>query len=164
VARILIVGCGHRGQALARELIAEGHQVRGSTRSKKRFVDIEVCGAEAVTADPDRIATLMPVLQGSTVVVWLMGSANGSSEAVAALHTTRLEMMLLRLIDSGVRGFVYEAAGSVDGKLLCAGAGQVNALSEQSHVPVSVVSEKPEPLAEWVAAMKSAVSEVLSQR
>ena len=32
MARVLIVGCGGRGRALARELVAAGHTVRGTTR------------------------------------------------------------------------------------------------------------------------------------
>ena len=36
MARVLIVGCGGRGQALARELVAAGHAVRGMTRDPAR--------------------------------------------------------------------------------------------------------------------------------
>ena len=63
-------------------------------------------------ADPDRLGTLLPLLAGVTVVCWLMGSAEG--EDAAALHGDRLESLLAKLVDSGVRGLVYEAAGSVD--------------------------------------------------
>ena len=33
MARVLIVGCGCRGQALAAALLEDGHAVRGTTRS-----------------------------------------------------------------------------------------------------------------------------------
>ena len=42
MARVLIVGCGGRGQALARELAAAGHAVRGTTRSPQVEAQNEV--------------------------------------------------------------------------------------------------------------------------
>ena len=50
------------------------------------------------------------------VVVWLLGSASGEPETIAAIHGPRLESLLEKLVDSPVRGFAYEAAGSVDGR------------------------------------------------
>ena len=76
-------------------------------------------------ADPDRLGTLLPLLAGVTVVCWLMGTAEGDD--VAPLHGDRLESLLAKLVDSGVRGLVYEAAGSVDGALLAGGAELVRA-------------------------------------
>jgi Trk K+ transport system NAD-binding subunit len=68
MARVLIVGCGCRGRALARVLAADGHAVRGTTRDPARSADIASSGAEATVADPDRLATLMPAIEGVTVV------------------------------------------------------------------------------------------------
>src|SRR5690606_40730452 len=44
---------------------------------------------------------------------WLLGTANGEPEQVAALHGPRLERMLTEAVDTPLRGFVYEAAGTV---------------------------------------------------
>ena len=76
MARVLIVGCGCRGVALA-EALGE-HAARGTTRSPERLAELETAGIEGVVADPDRLATLVPALSGVTVVCWLMGSAAGS--------------------------------------------------------------------------------------
>jgi 3-hydroxyisobutyrate dehydrogenase-like beta-hydroxyacid dehydrogenase len=46
LARVLIVGCGCRGQALARELRAAGHAVRGTTRDAGKVAAIAAAGAE----------------------------------------------------------------------------------------------------------------------
>ena len=62
MARVLIVGCGGRGQALARELPTAGHAVRGTTRSTARVEPIAAAGAEPYVGDPDRIATLMEAM------------------------------------------------------------------------------------------------------
>ena len=64
MARVLIVGCGCRGQALARDLRAAGHAVRGTTRDPARADAIAAAGAEPYVGDPDRVATLMEALGG----------------------------------------------------------------------------------------------------
>jgi nucleoside-diphosphate-sugar epimerase len=159
MARILIVGCGCRGQALAGALIADGHAVRGTTRSEAGLAAIEGAGAEAVVADPDRLGTLMVQLAGVTVVCWLLGSASGPN--VADLHGPRLETLLERLVDTPVRGFVYEAAGSVDGQLLGRGAVAVRAAAERWRMPAEVVEAEPDDETVWLAAMTGAVAQLL---
>jgi uncharacterized protein YbjT (DUF2867 family) len=159
VARFLIVGCGCRGQALARELIAAGHVVRGTTRDPDRLAAIEAAGAEAVVADPDRLGTLLPLLEGVSAVCWLMGSAQG--EGVAALHGPRLQSLQEKLVDSPARGLVYEASGSVDGELLAGGAAIVREVGETFRMPVAVVEEDPADSEAWAAAMARGVASVL---
>jgi uncharacterized protein YbjT (DUF2867 family) len=102
VARVLIVPCGCRGRALARELTAAGHAVRGTTRDGARADAIAATGAEPFVADPDRIATLMGALAGVTVVCWLMGSI--------PLDRGRERMLFEKLVDTPVRGVVYEGS------------------------------------------------------
>jgi uncharacterized protein YbjT (DUF2867 family) len=135
VARCLIIGCGSRGQALTRELVARGHAVRATTRDPDRVAAIEAAGAEAIVGDPDRVATVAPAFEHVGVAVILLGSATGSPESLAALHGSRLDMLLLRMLDSTVRGIVYEATGSVDPSILGAAAERVRAFCEDSRIP-----------------------------
>jgi uncharacterized protein YbjT (DUF2867 family) len=130
VARVLIVGCGCRGQALARELVAAGHAVRGTTRDPERTADIAAAGAEPYVGDPDRIGTLMGALPGVTVVCWLLGTVPD-----ADLHGGRLRMLLERLVDTPVRGFVYER-GSPEGEAIARDA------AERWQIPVEVVDPR----------------------
>ena len=104
MARVLIVGCGCRGQGLARALRAEGHAIRATSRTEARRADIEATGAEFHRGDPDRVASLSYALDNATILCWLLGSATGDPERVAALHDTRLKMLLERTIDTTVRG------------------------------------------------------------
>jgi len=106
VARVLIVGCGCRGQELARDLVAAGHAVRGTTRDPARAAAIAAAGAEPYVGDPDRIGTLMDALAGVTILCWLFGTVPD-----ADLHGGRLRMLFEKLVDTPVRGVVYEAAG-----------------------------------------------------
>ena len=114
MARILIVGCGCRGQGLARALVADGHAVRGTTRSRERLAAIEDAGAAPVLADPDRVGTLVPALDAVAIVVWLLGRATGSPEQLAALQGDRLRALFEKLVDTTVRGVVLEPAGEGD--------------------------------------------------
>jgi nucleoside-diphosphate-sugar epimerase len=158
VARVLIVGCGCRGRALAERLAADGYAVRGTTRVPARTAEIEAAGADAVVADPGRLATLVPRLAGVSAICWLLGSAGGAPE----LHRERLRTLLERLVDTPVRGVVYEAAGSVDRALLEEGATIVEEASARWRIPVEVVEEDPASHAEWLAAMSGAVARLLS--
>ena len=156
MARLLIVGCGCRGRALA--AVLEEHAVRGTTRSPERLTELEATGIEGVAADPDRLATLVPALAGVTVVCWLMGTAGGSPE----VHGDRLRTLMEHLVDTPVRGLVYEAAGSVDPALLERGAQIVRTASETWHIPVEVVTVDPASHEDWVEAMRAAVGKLLS--
>lgn len=108
-------------------------------------------------ADPDRLATLVRVLDGVTVVCWLMGSAVDSPE----VHGDRLRTFLEHLVDTPVRGFVYEAAGAVDAAVLERGAEMVREASRTWRIPGEVVSADPASHDVWLEAMKEAVGRTL---
>lgn len=162
MARALIVGCGCRGRALAAALVAEGHGVRGTTRDRSSLEAIEAAGAEPAIADPDRLSTLTPHLEGMSLLYWLMGSAAGEPESVAALHGPRLESLLETLVDTPVRGMVYEAAGTVDATVLEGGAGEVRRVTATFRMPSQVVTEDPARHEDWLRAMTAAAGAVLS--
>jgi hypothetical protein len=153
MARVLIVGCGCRGQELARALAEEGHALRGTTRQADRVAAIEAAGAEAVVADPDRLVTLMPAIEGVSVVCWLMGTADAPE-----LHGPRLESMLEHIVDTPVRGLVYETGGEERPAALAA----AERVAATYSIPVEVVAIAPDHRHEWVGAMSAAVGRVLS--
>jgi hypothetical protein len=163
VARVLIVGCGCRGGELAAALVADGHYVRGTTRRATRTAEIEATGAQPVVADPERLATLLPQLEGVAVICWLMGSALGEPELIAAIHGPRLGSLLEKLVDTPVGGFVYEAAGGVPRGRLDDGAAIVREAGERWRMPVEVVWEDPADHAAWLQAMRSAVGRILAR-
>jgi threonine dehydrogenase-like Zn-dependent dehydrogenase len=161
LARCLIIGCGCRGQLLAHELRAAGHVVRGTTRTTERLADIEACGAEAVVADPDRVGTLVESFAHVSVVCVLLGSAVGSPPELAALHGTRLDMLLTKLVDTTARGLVYEARGTVEPSVLARGAERVRDFAERSLASYALVDADPGDTAGWLAAAVSAVAAVI---
>ena len=151
MARVLIVGCGCRGSALGAELARAGHAVRGTSRSAPPNAPVE-----GVVADPDRLATLTPHLDGVTVVCWLLGSAGNT-----ALHGPRLETILEWIVDTPVRGFVYEAAGPLPPEVYDEGARIAQRAAATWHMPVQVVRADPAAHEEWLAAMAAGVDAAL---
>jgi uncharacterized protein YbjT (DUF2867 family) len=164
VARCLIVGCGCRGLELTAELRARGHAVRGTTRDPGRRAELEAAGAEPFVGDPDRVATLGPALAHVGVACLLLGSATGPEEQVAALHGTRLEMLLERMLDTTVRGIVYEAVGTVPATVLSAGAERVRHACERSLIPYVLLTADPSDTVAWVGAASDAVERALLVR
>jgi uncharacterized protein YbjT (DUF2867 family) len=134
LARILIVGCGCRGQELARALVAEGHAVRGTTRSPERLDAIRAAGAEPVLADPDRVGTLVSALGAVAVVVWLLGPVPEPD-----LHRLRLRALFEKVVDTTVRGVVLETTEE--------GAAVGREAAETWAIPVRVLGPGEDPAA-----------------
>jgi uncharacterized protein YbjT (DUF2867 family) len=139
VARGLIVGCGCRGRVLGRDLLEQGWAVRGTSRRAEGLAEIEAAGLEPALADPEQPGTLLDLVADVAAVYWLLGSATGSAENVAAIHGDRLERLLERLVETPVRRFVYEASGSVDPDILERGAELVLAAGERWRIPVEIM-------------------------
>jgi hypothetical protein len=162
VARILIVAGGCRGRRLARELVAQGHAVRVTTRAEAGRAAIEATGAESWIGTPERLGTLRAALENVTIVCWLLGTVTGLEEEVRALHGSRLEFFLGQVIDTTVRGFIYEAAGvTVAEEILAAGERIVRTAGERNAIPVAFLKadlEKPEV---WQAEAQATVAGLL---
>lgn len=162
MARALIVGCGCRGRALGAELLAEGWAVRGTSRNEAGLREIEAAGIEPAQADPDRPGTVLELVGDVAVVYWLLGSAQDEPEVIAAIHGPRLERLLEKLVDTPVRGFVYEAAGPVQAHRLAAGKEIVAAAGERWRIPYRIVEQDPADHDAWRGAMLAATRSLLS--
>jgi hypothetical protein len=138
--------------------------VRGTTRDAGRRGEIEAAGADPFVGDPDMVATLAPALEHVGVACLLFGSATGSPEQLAALHGTRLEMLLERMLDTTVRGVVYQAAGSVLPALLRAGAERVRYACERSLIPYELLAADPATDGGWVDQAVQAIERALLGR
>ena len=110
MARALLVGCGCRGRELGRRLLAAGWQVRGTSRRPDALEAIATAGIEPATADPAWPGTVLELVGDVTVVAWLLAGAKGEPAELDALHGPRLERLLEKLVDTPVRGLLYEAS------------------------------------------------------
>jgi uncharacterized protein YbjT (DUF2867 family) len=143
--------------------VADGHSVRGTTRDPAGAEGIESAGAEPALVDPDRLATLLPQIQGVSAICWLMATAAGDPDSVAALHGPRLRSLLARLVDTPVRGFVYEAAGTVPPDQLEGGSAIAREAGETYRMRVEVVEQDPAGRRAWLEAMRGALARVLGE-
>lgn len=153
MARALIVGCGCRGRLLGTRLLEQGWAVRGTSREERGLEPIGAAGIEPALADPGRPATVLELVGDVTVVHWLLGSVQGEREAVLALHGSALECLLERLVETPVRGFVYEAAGSVEPADLRRGEASVRAAAERWRIPAAAPAADPSAHIAWAGEM-----------
>jgi hypothetical protein len=161
LARALIVGCGCRGRELGRDLLSADWAVRGTTRRPESLAAIADSGIEAVIANPDRVLTVLEQIEGVTMILWLLGSARGDRHPVAAIHGPRLERLLEEIVETPVRGFVYEAGGTVEPSLLERGSAIVAAAGERWRIPHELVAADPAEPGAWRAAMLAAIERLI---
>ncbi len=135
--------------------------MRGTSRSAGRLPEIEAAGIEAAIADPARPGTVLEQIADVTLLVWLLGGAVGDEGTVAGLHGERLEHLLARLVDTPVRGFVYEAVGGVDRRHLAVGVEAVERAAETWRIPIAILSEEPGgDASSWEAWARATVEEL----
>jgi hypothetical protein len=154
MARALIVGCGCRGLSLGSTLAAEGLAVRGTSRDAGRLAAIEDAGFEAAEADPLLPGTVLELVGDVALVVWLMGSAGGEEDPAAGVNGERLESLLAKLVDTPVRGFAYEAAGTAEAPSLTRGREHVEHAAATWSIPAAFIEDPP--AGDWDAWTRSA--------
>jgi NAD(P)-dependent dehydrogenase (short-subunit alcohol dehydrogenase family) len=163
--RVLLVGSSARGLALARELVADGHAVRAVTRTEARRAELEDAGCECWIGTPDLIGTLRYALENVTILVWALGTASGDDpESVAALHGSRLKMMLEKTTDTTVRGVVYEMTGTLDEATFASGLHEIRWANEKNEIPYALLDADARDEAAWVAAARAAIEGLLGDR
>jgi hypothetical protein len=122
---------------------------------------IEAAGLEAADADPESPGTVLERCGDVTVVVWLLGSATGEPETIAAIHGPRLERLLEKLIDTPVRGFAYETSGGVDEGHLRGGRRIVERAAETWRIP-AIGLEDDRGADRWAERTASAVTRLVA--
>lgn len=159
MARALIVGCGCHGRELGAALAEAGWVVRGTTRDPATLDAIEAAGIEAALADPQRIATVLDAIDGVALIFWLLGAARGAE--VGALHGPRLERLLEEIVDTPVRGLVYEVTAELDPEHARAAFEALRAAGERWRIPFEVVDADRGRDDLWLPGMLAAAGELL---
>ena len=75
------------------------------------------------------------------------------------LHGGRLRMLCEKLVDTPVRGLVYEGSGSLPDEVLAGGAEVVRRAAATWNIPVDVLSA---PCEDWLPAAVAAVEALLA--
>ncbi|MGH2958735.1 MAG: hypothetical protein ACRDKE_03960 [Solirubrobacterales bacterium] len=123
MARVLIVDQGSRIQVAEAALTEAGYAVR--------------------SVAPGLAGDIVDQLENVTVVAYLMGDAED-----AAANDEMLETVLLKVVDTGVRGFVYERPGAEAN-------GHVTHAQKTWHLSVAEL----DPIADFAAAITTAAND-----
>ncbi len=89
----------------------------------------------------------MPALDHVAIVCVLLGSARGPD-----LHASRLSMLLTRMIDTTIRGVVYEAPADEH----VSGAELLRRSCERSRIPYALLEPELEDHEAWLVAAVAA--------
>lgn len=162
MARVLIVGGGGRGLRLARALVEEGLAVRVVAKDDSRRAHVEAVGGEFFLGTPHRLVTLRGALEHVTVACWLFADLDEQDEEPArVLHGSRLEQFISSAIDSTLRGFVYDAAGSVCAGALAEGERIVLETAARNLIPIAILKAPAGGEEAWLAQAHGAVTRLL---
>lgn len=114
-----------------------------------------------VEADPLLPGHVFDALDGVTVVCWLMGAGEGLSPEA---NGEQLETVLLKVVDTGVRGFVFERDGEEENQ-------HVAHARATWHIPIEEIAsgagagaadgDAEADAAEWAEAVADAVDTTL---
>jgi nucleoside-diphosphate-sugar epimerase len=118
--RVLIVGCGYAGLALANELVRQGHEVFGLRRGAPE--ELRAAGVSPLIADITRPDTLQGLPRDYDWVVNCAASGGGSAEEYRQLYLEGNRNLVAWLAERPPRKFVYTSSTSVyaqnDGSLV----------------------------------------------
>jgi hypothetical protein len=103
----------------------------------------------------------VPAFDHVTVACILLGSAAGTNENLAALHSDRLRAALTKMIDTTIHGVVYECRGTVEPDLLRRGAELVRSFSDRALAACAMLEADPSDHETWLRAGVAAVDVVL---
>ncbi len=99
MARILIVGCGYVGGALARRLLAAEHSVFGLRRDVSALPE----GVEGIEADISRAGAIGVLPGGLDAVVFAVGAKRRDPEVYRSVYLDGLGQLLRALAEEGQR-------------------------------------------------------------
>lgn len=134
MARVLIVERAGRTAALSTALEERGFAVR------------------TVEGDPLLPGHVFDALADVTVVCWLMAAGENLSEEV---NGDQLETVLFKVVDTGVRGFVFERPGDAPNA-------QLQHAHATWHIPIAEIAAGPDGGEQWIADVVAAVDSTLA--
>lgn len=99
MAQVVIAGCGYVGNALAKMLLSEGHEVFGIRRSVEALAD----GVKGIAGDVAEPAALGPAPSRVEYAVYAVGADEGTEKAYRRAYLDGLAGFLQWLLDEGQR-------------------------------------------------------------
>ncbi len=114
LARIAIVGCGYVGSRLAQRLLADGHDVVGTTTTPKRQTELEAIGIPARLLRLDQTDKLRELFADRRIVVCCAGA--GRAGNYRSVYVDGLRSLMSAATDTAVRRVIYTSSTRVYGQ------------------------------------------------
>jgi nucleoside-diphosphate-sugar epimerase len=114
--RALIIGCGYVGRAVGQDLVRNGNQVCGVTRSAGPHLELAAAGITPVQADITTPESLEALPEGWDWVVHCVASRGGDAADYRDLYLKGTRNVLKWLERSPPSKFVYTSSTSVYGQ------------------------------------------------
>jgi nucleoside-diphosphate-sugar epimerase len=114
-SHVAIIGCGYVGSELARRLVANGHDVLGTTRSPERLPELQQLGIAAEqldVSDADRMKSLLAGRQA----VYLTVAAGRRDADYERVYLTAARNLAAAAASAGVIRMIYTSSTSVYGQ------------------------------------------------
>jgi len=114
--RVLIIGCGYIGTALAHELARGGHEVYAMQRTESRYPELEAAGLIPVRGDVTEPATLARLKPDYDWVVNCVSAAGGGADEYRQVYLAGMRNVVEWLAAAPPKTFVYTSSTSVYGQ------------------------------------------------
>ncbi|MFQ5461809.1 MAG: SDR family oxidoreductase [Phycisphaerae bacterium] len=114
MARIAIIGCGYVGTQLARRLLAEGHDVWGTTTTSQRQAGLAAAGIAVRRLRLDHTDQLHELFLDRDAVVCCAGV--GTSGDYREVYLAGMHSLLAAVVGTNVRRVVYTSSTRVYGQ------------------------------------------------
>ena len=114
--RVLIIGCGYVGMALARELAQSGHEIHAMYRTEGRSADLESAGFIPVRGDITQPETLTRLKPNYHWVVNCVSASGGGVDEYRQVYLNGMRNVVEWLNEAPPQRFIYTSSTSVYGQ------------------------------------------------
>ncbi|MDX1951132.1 MAG: SDR family oxidoreductase [Verrucomicrobiota bacterium] len=112
--RVLIIGCGYVGLAVAERFLSQGHTVIAMRRTRPENLDPDIHLLQGDITQPESLQTMTPDFDW---VINTVSSSRGGSEEYRAVYLEGTRNIINWLQDSPLQKFVYTSSTSVYGQV-----------------------------------------------
>ena len=101
---------------------------------------------------------MLDAIEGVTLIFWLLGSPRATHEASRRSTARGSSALLEEIVDTPVRGFVYELTRTLEPAPAAARVEALRAADERWRIPFEVVAADPASPRMWLAGMLAAAA------